>query len=79
MSYRYKLKLTRYSSERLGPCEVCGKHTSEVYHQMARKLFTDDEGQFWGVIPGLFGHERCLIDVRQEPYQLCEELDNIVG
>ena len=77
--HRYKLKVTHYSSERFGPCEVCEKNASEVYHQMARELFSDDEGQFWGVISGLFGHERCLINARHEPYQLCDKLDNMVG
>ena len=76
--YRYKLKRTQYSSERFGPCQVCKKNASEVYHQMARELFTDDEGQFWGAIPGLFGHEGCLVNARHEPYQLCVDLDYFI-
>lgn len=37
--YKYKLISTGESSSRYGPCEVCGKHVSEVYHQIEWKYF----------------------------------------
>ncbi len=65
--YMYALKSTGYSSQRFGPCTVCGRHASEVFHQMVRERFTDDEGSFWGASRSLFGHQDCLIARRQKP------------
>ena len=37
--YRYRLNSTGHSSTRFGPCEVCGKHASEVFIQAEQKRY----------------------------------------
>jgi hypothetical protein len=37
MKYKYKLKNTRFSSEQLENCEVCGKYVGEVFFQTEAK------------------------------------------
>jgi hypothetical protein len=39
---------------------------------MARQRFTDEDGSFWGIIRGHFGHKECLEGVRQMPYTVEE-------
>lgn len=46
-----RLRSTGHSSQRLGPCAICGEHVSEVF--MRR---TPDFQDY------VFGHERCLTD-----------------
>lgn len=64
--YRYRIKSTGLSSARFGPCEVCKKHCSEVFHQVEQKEFVSVEKpgeislthyECWDY----FGHEQCLI------------------
>lgn len=38
-TYRYSLKSTGYSSDRYGKCEVCRKHSSEVFHQVEERKY----------------------------------------
>ncbi|MFP3248050.1 MAG: hypothetical protein RXR20_26410 [Paraburkholderia sp.] len=65
---RYTLKATGQSSERLGACEVCGQHVSEVYLQRGMKMFERPtsiaERRFGWTHHGmtdLFGHADCLV------------------
>lgn len=44
-----RLKSTGHSSLRLGPCEICGQHVSEVFMRL-----TEDGLDY------VFGHEQCL-------------------
>lgn len=72
--YRFRLRSTGYSSARYGPCEVCGKHCTEVFLQAARRFFRFDpiptnpcdpeELEGWAERPGAFGHEACLRELR---------------
>ena len=65
--YRYRLTLTGASSQKYGPCEVCGGHASEVFHQVEERRCV-----YWapnGVLhqgwtrqgcKDVFGHRECL-------------------
>ena len=59
LQYDYRLKTTGYSSERYGPCEVCGEHCSEVFYQVESK------GGSRHKCRDLFGHETCLVAARR--------------
>ncbi|MDY4127609.1 hypothetical protein [Peptostreptococcus porci] len=62
-SYRYILKSTNESSKKYGVCEVCGKHVSEVYHQIEERKYTGGWTQH--NCKNLFGHEECLKNIRK--------------
>lgn len=69
---RYEIKSSGGSSVKYGPCEVCGKHASEVFHQWATVAFKDDDYKpprtawtYHGAPRSLWGHEECLIKARQ--------------
>ena len=61
--YRYKLINTQESSKKYGVCEVCGKHVSEVYHQVEQKQYT--RGWTHYKCNNLFGHKECLENSRR--------------
>lgn len=69
--YKYRLVRTGYSSNKYGPCEVCGKHAPEVYHQIESKYFkfVHNEAVYEGWTSygchNLFGHKECLISQRR--------------
>ena len=66
--YIYRIKSTRRSSADLGPCEICRKHCSEVFHQVEGKTYLTDAldevpGQIemtYHECKNYFGHEECL-------------------
>lgn len=60
--YRYKLTNTQESSKKYGVCEVCGKHVSEVYHQIEERQYSinDEIGWTQHKCNNLFGHKECL-------------------
>lgn len=65
--FRYTLKTTGQSSDRLGACEVCGQHASDVYHLIGSSLFErvyrqrrDPERFGWTHATNTFGHADCL-------------------
>ncbi|MCX4152368.1 MULTISPECIES: hypothetical protein [Paraburkholderia] len=67
--YRYRLKATGQSSARLGACEVCGQHVSDVYHLIGSRLVErtyrahrDPERFGWtrDKCADAFGHFNCL-------------------
>lgn len=61
--YRYRLKSIGNSSERYGPCEVCGKHCSEVWFQVEeRKYYNRERGEQFTQheCNSYFGHKECL-------------------
>lgn len=66
--YVYRIRNTGASSAKFGPCEVCGKHVSEVFMQAEGVSYLDPE---WGIqiteheCGTLFGHEKCLSDSRR--------------
>lgn len=65
--YRYKLTSTGYSSSRYGPCEVCGRHASEVFYQSEERAYERLGGIGW-TFDGcrcLFGHRECLLAKRR--------------
>jgi hypothetical protein len=66
--YSYTIKNKNTSSERLGNCEVCGKHVSEVFHQMEKRQFDGVNGRGWTCYGchDYFGHYDCLIAQRRE-------------
>ena len=37
--YRYRIQSTGASSHKYGPCEVCGKHVSEVFSQIEQRWY----------------------------------------
>jgi hypothetical protein len=57
---RYRLKSTEQSSERLGACEVCNQHASEVFHLTGARLY--DRAGERGTGPVGFGwtHDNCI-------------------
>ena len=65
---RFRLRNTGDSSARLGPCEVCGLHCSEVYLQATLQAYEAPElegGLGWSYLPGPdFGHRACLVASR---------------
>lgn len=65
--YRYKLTNTQESSKKYGMCEVCGKHVSEVYHQVEEKQYNIDGKIGWTQhkCSNLFGHKECLKKLRK--------------
>lgn len=72
--FRYRLRTTGHSSVRLGPCEVCTKHASEVFLQVEEQLFDTDDLDPSEVrsdpytrheCVDLFGHEACLVGARR--------------
>lgn len=54
----YKLKSMRASSDKYGPCEICGKHVAEVY--LLTKYTEYAQGRFT-CGNTLFGHHDCLL------------------
>lgn len=60
----YRMKSTRSSSDRLGPCEVCDKHCSEVHIQTPLKWGADPEPFLYHAGPSRFGHKGCLLSIR---------------
>jgi hypothetical protein len=65
--YRYKLIQQHASSDKLGPCEICGEFVSDVFHQMKERQFFSsiDEEVHWAHERGTFGHQECLIKIRR--------------
>lgn len=67
--YRYKLNNMNESSQKYGVCEVCGKHVSEVYHQIEERKYFDNIDQEYSYTQykckNLFGHKDCLISQRR--------------
>lgn len=71
--HRYQLKTTNWNSNKYGNCEVCGKFCATVYHQGHDRYFefNDKEGKLysgWGMQPGLYGCEKCLIERRKQHF-----------
>lgn len=65
--YVYRIKSTGHSSTRLGPCEVCDVHASEVFLQVEGLTF-DNDGELAVThyeCTDLFGHRNCLIESRR--------------
>lgn len=66
--YVYRIKSTRNSSAKFGPCEVCGKACSEVFHQVEGRTF-DLDGRIaitYHECKNRFGHEECLRGKRRK-------------
>ena len=62
--YRYNLKDMEASSAKFGVCRVCGKHVSEVYHQIEENRYS--EGWTQHECRSLWGHKKkCLIKQRR--------------
>jgi hypothetical protein len=68
---RYRLISTGSSSERLGDCEVCGEHVSEVFRQVEERFYSFvhngevSEGWTQHECRSFFGHEACLLKQRR--------------
>lgn len=62
--YKYKLSRMGASSDKYGPCEVCDKHVSDVFHQTESR-YTDRGRWTFSGCHNLFGHEECLISKRR--------------
>ena len=56
--YKYKLISREESSAKYGPCEICGKHVSEVFHQIESRKYED--GYTYAGCKDYFGHKKCL-------------------
>lgn len=61
-NYRYRIRSTGYSSARFGPCEICGKHVSDVHSQVEEVEYTWDGIKKWTryECSNYFGHKECL-------------------
>lgn len=65
--YRYKLYQQHCTSDKLGPCEICGKFVADMYHQSKARRFTITEGdEHWAYVGDAFGHKECLISIRKQ-------------
>lgn len=55
-------KSTRGSSERLGPCEICGKHMSECFLSRVGYERLREDGSTYVDYSGsmVFAHEACI-------------------
>lgn len=72
-AYKYRIFRCCASSDKYGPCEVCGEFVSDVHHQtesrsyefkLGRKIhsgFTTHECK------NLFGHRECVESKRRTP------------
>jgi hypothetical protein len=71
MVFRYELSSTNESSSKLGNCEVCGKHATEVYMQSEERHYKFEhngvkyEGWTKNGCNDYFGHEQCLRSKRR--------------
>jgi hypothetical protein len=83
MKYKYKLKNTRFSSEQLENCEVCGKYVGEVFFQTEAKGYVSAFDKRPPVTlrwthhqcRSNFGHQHCLESIRKKGAVLSESLD----
>ena len=65
--YRYKLYVQHCTSDNLGPCEICGKFVTDMYHQSKERCFLiGDDEEHWAYVGDAFGHKKCLISIRKE-------------
>jgi ABC-type phosphate transport system auxiliary subunit len=66
--YTYKINSVGDSSAKYGNCEVCGKHATEVFHQVETKQYTRPDGTQGFTrhnCHNIFGHEQCLVSKRK--------------
>ena len=68
--YHYTMISTKDSSAKYGPCEICKKHCSEVFHQIEEREIEAAEEPGKTVLThagcwSYFGHENCLIGKRR--------------
>lgn len=63
-AYVYRIKSTGDSSAKFGPCELCGKHVSEVFLQTEGRIFEPNQVTHYKC-KDWFGHESCLISQRR--------------
>lgn len=56
--YRYRMESTGDSSAKYGPCEVCGKHCTEIFHQVEERRYGNEWTQ--AGCNNDFGHADCL-------------------
>lgn len=66
-AFRYRLTSTGSSSAKFGPCEVCGKHATEVFQQVEEVSY--EGGWTQHGCSRLFGHTECLVTKRQHVNQ----------
>lgn len=61
--YRYRLYHTGGSTEKYGPCEICHKYVTDIWH-MVEELHS---GNSWTALAclNLFGHKECLLSKRK--------------
>lgn len=52
------IRSTNESSDKFGPCELCGKHCTEVF--MGRAEIREGTARFLNFAPGRFGHAGCV-------------------
>lgn len=65
--HRYQLRQQQASSDKLGPCEICGKAVSDVYSQAKERLFSTGDGkEHWAHYGSAYGHQECLIKIRRK-------------
>ncbi len=73
--YRYKILSTGYSSVHYGPCDVCKKHASEVYHLVEEQQYVRPDGKVsytrYNCLD-LFGHKECLLNKVKQPCEVIE-------
>lgn len=55
--YRYKISQTGYSSDKLGNCEICGGHASEVSHMVEERKYKYGYTRLG--CQDIFGHVDC--------------------
>lgn len=64
--YRYRLSSTGASSDKFGPCEICGKHASEVFLQVEQQKYGEQDNEWTEYqCKSYFGHKECLLNQRR--------------
>jgi len=67
--YKYSITSTNASSVKYGNCEICGKHATEVFHQVEGRSYQNPyEGTIHVTGNGCtnyFGHKECLESVQR--------------
>lgn len=62
--YKYNLTSTNESSHKYGNCDICGKHTTEVFYQTEEKEYFNPVAQQLSFTQhrcyNFFGHKECL-------------------
>ena len=64
-TYVYRLRDTEASSHKFGPCEICGKHASNIFLQCEGLVYKPQRVTHHECYADKFGHKECLLTQRR--------------